>query len=125
MLNKLGRKRMTITVGKRKPTLADEVDSMVVISVEKTDNPVYQVRMGKPRPEGVGEPLVWHGTISDLSEEVILPNQLRSLEEIIPVALRGCTKAIQNVDVSPYPEKSIYQTTPGDPDAGNRWSDLD
>lgn len=51
MLNKLGRKRMTITVGKRKPTLADEVDAMVTISVTKTDNPIYtEVVIPKPRP---------------------------------------------------------------------------
>jgi hypothetical protein len=50
MLNRLSRKRMTIVVGKRKPTIAEEVDSMVVISVEKTDNPIYtEVRMPKPR----------------------------------------------------------------------------
>ena len=52
MLNKLGRKRMTITVGKRKPTLSEELDCMVTISVEKTDNPIYtEVHMPKPRPE--------------------------------------------------------------------------
>lgn len=50
MLNKLARKRMTIVVGKRKPTLADEVDAMVTISVTKTDDPQYlEMRMPKPR----------------------------------------------------------------------------
>lgn len=74
MLNKLGRKRMTITVGKRKPTLADQVDAMVTISVTKTDDPTYtEVIMPKSRPEGVVTPLVWNGTISDLSAELHVP----------------------------------------------------
>lgn len=53
MLNKFGRKRITIVVGKRKPTLSEEVDGMVTISVTKTNNPTYyEVRTPKQRPEG-------------------------------------------------------------------------
>ena len=52
MLNNLSRKRITIVVGKRKPTVSDQVDAMITISVTKTDNPTYiEMRVAKHRSQ--------------------------------------------------------------------------
>lgn len=53
MLNKLGRKRMTITVGKRKPTLADQVDATIDIALTNPPTGEYiEVVLGKHRTQG-------------------------------------------------------------------------
>lgn len=118
MLNKLARRRLTITVAKRKypvvmedplkafpdcDKIADEVDSTIVISVTKTDNQTYtEVRMPKPRPERGQTPGALVYDVSPFVNDLPfpLPAVQRPLEEIIPAALGDVQEKTRDCDWS-------------------------
>lgn len=68
MLNKLGRKRITVVVGPRKPRVVEEAEAMISIVHTKTDDTAYlSVRVPKPRPAGlVGRFDIQVGSLEDL-----------------------------------------------------------